>query len=471
MDNQNVPSYLAKATPNPDSNRIAWFKNIAPSYAGIILWFVFWQNTVNFGGSAGGLALGIGTAILGVVIGAILCFALYYYTPAMLGLKSGMPLYVVGSSIFGAKGGIVMPGLLMGLLQFGWVSVNIFFSSKLIFGSLPESIQNQNVLYGIMIAWGALATFMGLVGIKYVAKISTYLPLIPLVILIILVAKTICTVGNFSPELVDPAIKVKALVNAPSSIGITSAIACGMIGFFATAGAAGADFATGSRNKSDVCLGGLVGIVFFMLFTAISAIVIVAGAYGNKDMLPELIKNGYPLNATEVMNVVLGSASGKLCMLLLAFAAFPAACFSAMLAANSFKTMLPNINSTVSVAIGGVVAIILALTGVAEKADVVFNFFGASFAPICGALTADYFLNGQKWSGAREGLNPAGWIAWAVGFVIGVLPMFKSLNDTMFADIYTFVAGLPFNPVIAYFAGLIIYAICFKANLTSKLLK
>ncbi len=43
--------------------------------------------------------------------------ALYYYVPAMLGMKSGCPLYVVGSSTFGAVGGYVMPGLLMGLLQ------------------------------------------------------------------------------------------------------------------------------------------------------------------------------------------------------------------------------------------------------------------------------------------------------------------------------------------------------------------
>lgn len=462
MDNQNLPSYLAKAAPNPQSNRIAWFKNIAPSYAGIILWFVFWQNTVNIGGAAGGLAHGICAPILGVVLGAFLCYALFYKAPALLGLKSGMPLYVVGSSIFGAKGGIVMPGLLMGLLQFGWVGVNIAGSSALLYMCLPASAQTTAALWAIMIFWGALATFMGLVGIKYVAKISTYLPLIPLVILIVLIAKTAATVSGFDPAVLTPVVDSAnaSIPAAPlSKIAIVSIISCTMIGFFATAGAAGADFATGARNKSDVRWGGLVGITFFMIFTAVAAIVIVAGAYGNKEMLSSLRAAGNPLDATIVMNSVLGSSAGKICMFLLAVSAFPAACFSAMIAANSFKTMLPNVNANLSVALGGLAAIILALSGVAGKAVIIFTFFGASFAPICGMLAADYLLNGFKWSGARAGMNPAGWIAWAVGFVIGVLPMFGILT------------GLLFNPVVAFFAGMAVYALCFKAGLKSELIK
>ncbi len=457
---ENLPSYLAEAKPNSAENRIAWFKNIAPSYAGIILWFVFWQKTVYIGGGAGGLAQGILTPILGVVLGAFLCYLLYYKAPALLGLKSGMPLYVIGSSVFGANGGIVMPGLLMGLLQFGWVGVNIAGSSDLLYMCLPESMHVKAALYGIMIVWGALATFMGLVGIKYVAKISTYLPLIPLVILIILIAKTVATVSSFDPAVFAPAADAtKVAPTAPlSSLAIISTISTIMIGFFATAGAAGADFATGARNTSDVRWGGLVGITFFMIFTAVAAIVIVAGAYGNKEMLQELIKGGMPLDATVVMNTVLGSSVGKICMFLLAISAFPAACFSAMIAANSFKTMLPKINANLSVAVGGIAAIILAVTGVAGKAAIIFVFFGASFAPICGALAADYFLAGGKWSGARAGLNPAGWIAWAAGFAIGVLPMFGYLKD------------LPFNPVISFFVGAILYAICMKAGLKSKLI-
>ena len=32
-----LPDYIAKATPNPASNRAPWYVNTAPSYAGIFL--------------------------------------------------------------------------------------------------------------------------------------------------------------------------------------------------------------------------------------------------------------------------------------------------------------------------------------------------------------------------------------------------------------------------------------------------
>jgi cytosine permease len=34
-------------------------------------------------------------------------------------------------------------------------------------------------------------------------------------------------------------------------------------------------------------------------------------------------------------------------------------------------------------------------------------------------MMADYLLSGRKWSGPRAGFNPAGWISWLVGFVVG----------------------------------------------------
>jgi cytosine permease len=35
-----LPAYLSKAVPNPRSNRAPWYKNTAPTYAGIFLWIV-----------------------------------------------------------------------------------------------------------------------------------------------------------------------------------------------------------------------------------------------------------------------------------------------------------------------------------------------------------------------------------------------------------------------------------------------
>ncbi|MGH9536132.1 MAG: cytosine permease, partial [Terriglobales bacterium] len=114
-----LPGYLAASQPNPATARAPWYKNIAPSYAGIFLWFVFYVGI-----AAGTLSqASIAVCLVALFVAGLLCFGLYYYAPAMLGMQTGRPLYVVGASTFGANGGYVMPGLLMGVLQIGWFAV------------------------------------------------------------------------------------------------------------------------------------------------------------------------------------------------------------------------------------------------------------------------------------------------------------------------------------------------------------
>ena len=121
----NVPDYIASAKPVPLAQRQPWYKNTAPTYAGIMLWFVFWDGIVASSPTPGGtLAAGIGVALLGIVFAAFICHALFYLVPAMLGMTTGLPLYIVGTSTYGAQGGFLMPGFLMGVLQFGWLGVN-----------------------------------------------------------------------------------------------------------------------------------------------------------------------------------------------------------------------------------------------------------------------------------------------------------------------------------------------------------
>ena len=42
-----LPGYITSAVPNPKDKRAPWYKNTAPTYAGIFLWFVFWQDAAN----------------------------------------------------------------------------------------------------------------------------------------------------------------------------------------------------------------------------------------------------------------------------------------------------------------------------------------------------------------------------------------------------------------------------------------
>ncbi len=157
--------------------------------------------------------------------------------------------------------------------------------------------------------------------------------------------------------------------------------------------------------------------------------------------------------------------------LLLAIAAFPPACFSSLIAANSFKNTLPKVNPFISCGIGTAGSIALVLSGKAGDAAGVFTIIGASFGPICGAMTADYLLAGRKWPGPRAGFNLAGWLSWAVGFVVGIWntlgPALKNALGTDLKIDFT----IPCPPVAAIIVGFVLYIVFAKAGLVSRTLE
>jgi cytosine permease len=197
MSNGTLPSYLSMAKPNPAEERAPWYKGTAPVYAGIFLWVVFYMEIANGTLSQAGLGL----SLLGLVIAALICHYLFYLVPGLLGMKTGYPLYVVGSSTYGTKGGFLMPGLLMGLLQFGWLAVNTAIATDFILQatgreSAVSIVDGALVFNGsaaftvIAIIWAAVAVFMAIKGIQYIGKVSTYLPIVPLVMILIVFFST-----------------------------------------------------------------------------------------------------------------------------------------------------------------------------------------------------------------------------------------------------------------------------------------
>ena len=455
MSNGVLPDYVRMAKPNPAANRAPWYKNTAPTYAGIMLWFVFWQDVPGGGGALGGvLSHGLATALLGLILAALLCHFLYYLVPAMLGMKTGLPLYIVGTSTYGATGGFLMPGFVMGLLQVGWLGVNACFSAAFLVKPFYPDLDLIGVIGTpphilVAILWAAAAAFTGLKGIQYVARVATYLPLIPLTVLVVLFFCTVGGVGSFEPA------QLGVTADAEGSLSVISVIAVLLtyvIGFFATAGAAGTDFGMNSRDAKDVSMGGLIGISGATVLAGGLALIIVAGAFGSGKATDASV-----LNPTQLMGALIGAKAGAVFMWLLALAAFPPACFSSFIAANSFKTTLPKVNPFITVGIGTAISILLAVTGWAADVMSVFGVIGASFGPVCGAMMVDYVMAGKKWAGPRAGWNLAGWISWVAGFGVGMLPLVSSVN-------------IPVAPLVAFIIGAVLYYVLAKAGLESPVL-
>jgi cytosine permease len=432
MSNGTLPSYLSMAKPNPPDKRAPWYKSTAPAYAGIFLWVVFYMGIANGTLSQAGL----GISLLGLVVAALVCYFLFYLVPGLLGMRTGYPLYVVGSSTYGTAGGFLMPGLLMGLLQFGWLAVNSAVSTSFILKAFNANASPGTPQFIIVaIIWTVLAVFVALKGIQYVGKVSTFLPIVPLAMILLVFFTNVGTAGNFKPA-----------VGGDATMGFLTMITI-VVGFFATAGAAGVDFGMGNRNEKDIQLGGLVGIALAIIVAGGLPLIAIAGAHGANPAMTSF--------SFDSVISAQGGALAKSMFILFAIASFAPACFSSFIAANSIGTMFPKANKAVMVSIGAVIAIVLAATGKALNLVGVFSIIGASFGPICGAMVADYFLSGKKWAGPRKGVNLAGYISWAVGFVVAILP-------TINAEKFGFISPAP---VIAFFIGLIVYAVLAKAGL------
>ncbi len=449
-----LPDYVKMAVPNAAGNRAPWYKNTAPTYAGIFLWFVFWSQAASGGSAAAGgvLGQGIPMAIVSLIVSALLCHFLFYLVPGLLGMKTGLPLYIVGTSTYGTQGGFLMPGFLMGVLQFGWLGVNAYFASKALAPLFGGTVLAQQI---IAVIWAIVAAFVGLKGIQYVAKVATFLPLIPIAILGIMLVKSFGGLGGFdAAKLIAaaPVVEGETAAVGLSLFGVFTLSITFVVGFFATAGAAGVDFGMNSIDSKDVQMGGLVGIAGAIIVAGGASILIAAGAFGNGGV--------YALDTSTgtFMGKLMGSeGAGKTMALLLAVAAFPPACFSSFIAANSFKSTLPKVSPFITVGIGTAVSILLAVTGWAGDVMSVFTVIGASFGPICGAMMVDYILAGKKWAGPRAGFNPAGWISWAVGFIVGMAPLMGWFN-------------VPAAPLVAFIIGAVLYYVLAKAGLESRTL-
>jgi cytosine permease len=381
---------------------------------------------------------GVGLCLLALLAAGLISYALFYRIPALMGMQTGLPLYVIGSSTFGTQGGYLMPGLLMGLLQVGWMSVNAFVATTFILTAFGSKAGPGSMVFGVIAAvWALGLGYVGAMGIQYVARFSLYLNAVPLLMILVVFAKNAGGAGNFVPASPSPYVGFMMVIQI-------------VVGFFATAGAAGADFGMNSRDERDVKWGGLVGILLAVMVAAGLPLISVAGAHANGA-------GDFHFDSAIAQT---GSFAAT-AFFLFAIASIAPMCFSSFIAGNSLATMIPGVPRATSTMVGAVVAALLAITGVAANLVSLFTIIGASFGPICGAMAADYWLSGKRWAGPREGINFAGYGAWAVGFGIGIMPFLPISEDVkpylQPAAVYSFVAGF------------VVYAALAKAGLEPKL--
>jgi cytosine permease len=356
----------------------------------------------------------------------------------MLGMQTGRTLYIVGTSTFGTTGGYFMPGLLMGLLQLGWFAVATYFSADFIMKGLH---QNSRTLFTIIaLVWAYALAWVAIKGIAYVARAAQILNWVPLIMILVVLWANRDGLAQFKPE------------RNNSWDGFVAVLSI-VIGFFATAGAAGADFGMNNRNRSDIVLGGLTGIALPVVIAGGLPLLSVAGHIGKTAGNPD-----YSYAAA----IASAGALAPVTFFLFAAASVSPTCFCTFIASNSFGTMLPKIPRGVSTLVGVTIGALLAVSGVAQNLIPFFQIVGASFGPICGAMAADYILAGYSGCGPRAGINWAVYIAWAFGFVVGIL------NNIPGVPAVWIKADRP-AVLFSFIAGFVVYFVLSKAGLRPPL--
>jgi cytosine permease len=415
---RSIPQYVVRSVPVPLSSRTPWHKSTFPTYFGIFLWVGFYlrlaEPTIGYAG--------IGTCLAALLLAGLLCFGLYYYVPAMLGLTTGRPLYVVATSTFGTTGGYVLPGLMMGALQVGWVAVVGSVSASFIMKGLNQT--SRELFSVIVIVWIYSLGWVAVKGIHYVGRIAKVSSLIPLLMIIVVFLANRNGIAQFHPAHPEPLTGFRNVLTI-------------VIGFFATAGAAGADFGMNNARKRDIVLGGVFGIVGGALIAGGLPLLSVAGYLG-RGVGPQSFDYSATIASVGTLAPVM--------FFLFAAASLVPSCFSSFIASNSFSTMLPKIPRVISTFAALTLCVVLAITGVADNLSGFFSLVAASFGPICGAMAADYLLAGYRWSGPRLGINWAGCIAWFLGFLVGIPEHIPGLPASLLkadnpSGLFSFVVG------------------------------
>jgi cytosine permease len=194
----------------------------------------------------------------------------------------------------------------------------------------------------------------------------------------------------------------------------------------------GVDWGMAVSRRSDVRIGGWIGIILAGSYCAIMALLTVAGTLGHTgpgafpavDGLPVLL-----LSFHWAVFVGIGGIKGGAILSLFGLAALAPGCYSAWVFRERISAHWPAIRPSVWTRIGGVLAFALVATSWADRLEEIFNLMGAIFAPAVGALVADALRQRGQWHGVRRGWNPAGLLAWVLGMAVGLVPVLGVLFD------------------------------------------
>ena len=438
-----MPPFVRADLNEPPLVRGSWVWTVGPAYAGVFIWIPILDRL----GTCLPGQTSLGWLAAAAVLAASACCFLLFNIPAMWGLTAGRRLGVVGATTFGTTGSEWITGMGVGLGALAYYAVSVGMAIKLILLGLlscslidpsvfkpwylgPFILESPVVLLTALF-WIYIITVvcrLQMAGVIF-ALMQIYTPVALLLLgataLLVSVGLPSFTAAQESLAQLDPALRSQV---EPCQAQLFQL----MFGGFALSGLMGVDWGMALSKRSDVRIGGWIGIILAGSYSAIMALLTVAGAMGQYtrgvfqavDDVP-----AFPLSFHWAVFLGIGGIKGGTILNLFGLATLAPGCYSAWVFRARISAHWPEIRRSVWTRIGGLLAFVLIAISWAGRLEEIFNLMGAVFAPAVGALVADFLRQKGQWHGVRRGWNPAGLLAWGLGVAVGLVPMLGALID------------------------------------------
>ena len=223
----------------------------------------------------------------------------------------------------------------------------------------------------------------------------------------------------FSPNLTSFRWDADAIVDSAlrfqSGESIQSSAYQLIFGFFAMLGLLSADWGAASCRGRDVVLGGVTGVFFASFWTALMALVVIAGSLVSIGAVTIRAGDPLPLSYRWAIFHGVGGYGAATILILFGLAALANVCYSVAAFGNRLSTHWPRLRMSYWTWFGGALAFVLMVTYAVDSLGWIFGAMGAVFAPAIGAIVADRRRQRGRWVGIRQGVNMPGIAAWAIG--------------------------------------------------------
>jgi len=465
---------LLDSTPRPASGiePRPWQTGLAPAYIGLFLWVGFLDQVGRRALPVGGLAC----SVLGALVAGPACYLLMFRAAGLWGFRSGRLLAGVAASTFGERGALVLPGLLLAAAQVLVFGLAVGYAIDLTLDGLvvgrlldPRAVRptpfrgaqipTRLVLLTALV-WAMATALVSLRFVRWIGALMQFFPIFPAFLLGLVMLATLGGLRTFRPSGIDPldGSVVPLLQSCWRAFALTFQW---VFAFTAMSCVLGADWGPGSAGERDVRLGGWVGVGFAPAIVAALTLLAVAGFEGSSARpgppSPRAGPRPGPREAARPAAPPSGSTIGDLpapgtldlgptagpsapftfravlkgafdprlaCGMLMVFglASLAPAVFSAYSAWSGLATLAPGISKVAWSVIVGTTGWLLIVAGWQDRPATAFDLLGAGFAPMAGALAADFALSRGRWRGPRRGINPTGVLAWASGAAVGLAP-------------------------------------------------